>query len=114
MKLPNADLARVERAKIENYLLSHDHPDGATKARLFELFGFRRSMWEVLAAALREHGQVNQVNRTVETGYGMRYIVDGELRTPGGRRPTVRTVWIVESGLEGPRLITAHPIEEPT
>ena len=109
-----ADLARVERVKIEKYLLSHDHPDGAPKARFFERFGFHRSQWDVLAATLREHGQVNQVTRTVETDYGVRYIVDGELRAPDGRRPTIRTVWIVEAETEWPRLITAHPIEEPT
>ncbi len=31
------------------------------------------------------------------------------LQTPDARTPKVRTVWIVEPGSRGPRLITAHP-----
>ncbi len=48
-----------------------------------------------------------------ETGYGRRYSVDGQIRSPDGRNPTIRTVWIIETGLDIPRLITAYPLEEP-
>jgi len=112
MRLPNASLARVEQEKVENYLLFHDHPDGAPKARFFERFGFERSDWDVLAKALLEHGQTNPVTKTVATGHGLKYIVDGPLETPNGRTPALRSVWIEEAGIEGPRLITAHPMQE--
>jgi hypothetical protein len=51
------------------------------------------------------------VTKAKETGFGPRYEVEGELETPDGRRPRVRTVWQVDEGQQAPRLITAHPIE---
>jgi len=59
MKMPNTHLATVEREKITDYLLNTAHPHGASKARFFSGFGFSSEKWQVLAAALREHGQHN-------------------------------------------------------
>jgi len=110
MQLPNAHLAKVERAKITDYLLNTAHRYGASKARFFAQFGFRLEAWEVLAAALREQGQRHEVSRTWETGFGPRYEVEGELAAPDGRRPRVRTIWQVDHGEIAPRLITAYPL----
>ena len=41
MKLPNAHLAVVERAKIVEYLLNPAHPDNGGKAPFFMALGFR-------------------------------------------------------------------------
>ncbi|MBM4081754.1 MAG: hypothetical protein FJ272_04140 [Planctomycetes bacterium] len=109
MKLPNAEYARVERKKIVDYLLNPSHPDGWSKAEFFSAFGFRPDNWQVLADALRSHGQTRPVTRAVESAHGTRYTVEGQIETPQGRRPRVRTVWIVERGGRAPRLITAHP-----
>jgi hypothetical protein len=111
VNLPRGNHARVDESKIVGYLLSHDHPDGAPKARFFEGFGFHASAWQVFASALRAHGQKNPVANVVETEYGRRYSVDGSIRTPDGRNPNIRTVWIVEPNMDGPRLITAYPLE---
>ena len=111
MKLPNAHVAVVEREKITEYLLSETHRYGASKARFFASFGFRRSGWGLLAQALREHGQQHEVNTAMETGFGPRYEVDGELNAPDGRKPRVRTVWQLDRGEVAPRLITAYPLE---
>ena len=89
MKLPNAEDLIVEREKIVDYLLNAAHRYGASKARFFGEFGFRVERWEVLAEALLEHGRRHEVARTRETGFGPRYTVEGELNTPGGRRPQV-------------------------
>ena len=111
MKLPNADLAFVEREKISDYLLNPAHPYGASKAAFFTRFGFQRDAWEVMASALCEHGRTNEVARERETGFGPRYEVEGELRAPDGRTPRVRTVWQVDKGQIAPRLITAYPLD---
>jgi hypothetical protein len=71
-------------------------------------FGFRVEEWETLAAALKEIALSNPVTSMVKSPYGTRYTVDGLLRTPDGRSPLVRTVWIVEAE-NPPRLITAYP-----
>ena len=111
MRLPNARHAKVEQRKLVEYLLCASHPDGAAKAEFFGRFGFAVERWELLAEALRRHGQVHAVTKRVESAYGVRYSVDGGLETPDGRKPSVRTVWIVEKGSRMPRLITAHPVE---
>src|SRR5208282_3734595 len=98
MKMPNADQAVVEREKIVDYLLNPGHRYGASKARFFAGFGFRLEEWERLADALREHGRIHGVVRTHETGFGPRYAVEGELNTPSGRRPRVRTIWQLDEG----------------
>jgi hypothetical protein len=112
MKLPNADLAIIEEAKVIDYLLNQKHRFGASKARFFGQFGFRPEKWEDLAAALRKHGRQNEVTKVRETGFGPRYEVEGELTIPDGRRSRVRTVWQVDDGEIAPRLITAYPLEQ--
>lgn len=109
MMLPDRDRARVERAKITDYLLSLSHPDGRGKAAFFMRFGFKAQDWEVLAVALRAVAVRNPATAIVESAHGTRYTVDGPLHAPDGRAPLVRTVWIVELG-SAPRLITAHPL----
>jgi hypothetical protein len=111
MHLPNPDGLLVEREKIVEYLLNPAHRYGASKARFFMEFGFRVDAWEQLGAALRGHGQQHDVARVTETGFGPRYVVEGELNTPSGRRPQVRTVWQMDNGAVAPRLISAYPLE---
>jgi Domain of unknown function (DUF6883) len=111
MKLPHADTAVVEREKIVDYLLNSAHRYGASKARFFSEFGFRVERWEELAGALREHSRAFDVVRERETGFGPRYVVEGELDTPCGRRPRVRTIWQFDRGAVAPRLISAYPLE---
>ena len=93
-------------------MLNQKHRFGASKARFFGHFGFRREKWEDLAAALRKHGRQNEVTKVRETGFDPRYEVEGELTTPDGRRSRVRTVWQVDAGEIAPRLITAYPLEQ--
>jgi filamentous hemagglutinin len=111
MRLPNADLAIVEREKITRYLLNPEHRYGASKARFFAAFGFEIGSWETLADALREHAQHHQVSKTVQTRWGPRFEIDGELNTPAGRQPRIRSVWQFDHGEIAPRLITAYPLE---
>jgi len=73
--------------------------------------GTRALPLQILAEALREHRRTHDIVRAHETGFGMRYIVEGELNTPLGRRPGVRTVWQFDEGTIAPRLITAYPLE---
>jgi len=39
----------------------------------------------------------------------MRYIIEGELKTPDERNPKVRVVWFIETDMDLPRLVTAYP-----
>lgn len=110
MKLPYADQLCVDREKITDYLLSTSHPDGASKAVFFSSYGFRSENWEVFAEALRKHGKSHPVVKVVDSSYGSRYSVEGEIETPDGRNPEIRTVWILERESTAPRLVTAYPV----
>ena len=109
MRLPNAHLARIDRPKITNYLLSSVNPRGRAKANFFQKFGFSTDRWEEFADALRRQAASYEIARVVETPYGPRYHVDGAMETPDGRNPRVRTVWQIDLGRDYPRFITAHP-----
>jgi len=82
---------------------------GASKARFFSEFGFQRENWEALVEALREHAKNSEIARTTETGFGPRYVVDGEMKAPDGRKTRIRTIWQFDRGEIAPRLITAYP-----
>jgi hypothetical protein len=111
-EIPDRALARVDRTKLVDYLLSPTHADGRTKAEFFTRFGFRADRWQDLAEALRALGATNPISGVVESAHGLRYTVDGTMRAPDGRAPWVRTVWIVERGSMTARLITAHPLSQ--
>ena len=109
MRLPNASKAQVEPSKVFEYLLNEDHPSGSSKALFFRRFGFRRNRWRQFADALRNHALRHEVRDKAESDYGIRYVIEGPLRTPDGRNPMVRTVWIVEDESTIPRLVTVYP-----
>ena len=110
MKLPHAKGAVVPQNKIESYLLNPSHPIGGSKAGFFLRFGFRREQWNILADALRRHALENSVASSVSDVDGTTYLVEEPLQTPSGRRPGLRTVWLVETGKLAPRFITAYPL----
>lgn len=110
MKLPNLDKAVVEKKKVTDYLLALDHPEGSSKAEFFTRFGFGIADWQVLAQALLEHAQSNEVASIAPSAFGAKYRVDGPLLCPDGRSPSVRAVWIVDANSDVPRLVTAHPL----
>jgi hypothetical protein len=94
MKLPNAHLAEAEQEKICGYLLNAAHPDNGGKAAFFAGLGFQAENWRALATALRELAVSCPAAKSLASAHGAKYIVDGRIRTPGGRMLWVRTVWI--------------------
>jgi len=112
MRLPNVERAEVHREKLVSYLLSRAHPDGAGKAAFFERFGFIADDWEVLRDALLAHARHHGIAESSESGFGVRYTVEGPLQSPDGRNPWIRSVWFIDSGALAPRLVTAYPIRK--
>ena len=110
MIVPDFTSARVDAAKILDYLLSPSHPGGQSKARFFFQTGFSREAWEMMADALRQHATSNPVVNKVNSPFGVKYTIDGPIQSPSGSDPLIRTVWIVEHANPVPRLITAHPL----
>lgn len=109
MNLPNAKHAEVTEEKILKYLLSSSHRIGRSKAAFFAKAGFRPERWKELAESLKKHARENKVILKEENPFGVRYIIEGTLRTPGTEQLNVRTVWFISKGEKAPRLVTAYP-----
>jgi hypothetical protein len=107
--LPNGERAVVEQNKIIHYLLSESHPSGRAKAAFFRRFGYRKENWRLLRDGLLAHGCPGEIVEQIMTEFGMKYVIEGPLRTPDGRNPILRSVWIIEANESAPRFVTAYP-----
>jgi hypothetical protein len=112
MHLPNKEQVVVEAEKVRDYLLNEAHPDGYGKAEFFSAKGFHQENWYELADALRQLAREGIVMKSMTSSHGQKYIVDGLVKTPSGQTVLLRTVWIVDVGVDTPRLVTAYPREE--
>jgi len=111
MKLPDASDAIVSQAKVVDYLLAENHPQGRDKAAFFTRLGFTQKAWQVLATVLAQHPVEHDVYRVEDSRFGRRYVIDGAIETPSGRRRRIRTVWFIETGDDQARLVTAYPVK---
>jgi hypothetical protein len=107
--LPNADRAIVAREKLVGYLLLVGHPVGGPKAKFLERFGFTLQNWTELQTALLQHARNNDVSVSRIAPQGRYFEINGELSTPDGRNPTIRSVWLIDPEASVPRLITIVP-----
>jgi hypothetical protein len=108
MKIPGAERAILDEAKIRDYLLSRDHRVGSAKARYFEQLGFDQQGWTVLQSELRRFAQ-QEARVGAATRFGQKYVVSGTLRGPSGRVASIVVVWIILNGEDFPRFVTAYP-----
>jgi hypothetical protein len=94
--------------KIVNYLLSESHPQGKSKCKFFNKFGFSPNDPEKLEFALQSHPVDHEFVKAVWTDFGLRYEVECSIRSPDGRDPCVVSVW--QENKDGlPAFITAYP-----
>jgi hypothetical protein len=108
MKLPNADRALVDIAKLEEYCLNPDHPRGRHKARVFaSALGLTKEHAEELKQAILDSARIVEAQIGEVDEYGHRYLVDFMMIGPSGEC-TVRSAWIVRTGEEFPRLTTCY------
>ena len=113
MKLPSADRAIVEDAKIRDYLLSPSHPVGRFKARVFAAAGYRQNAWQRLRDDLLALAVVLDVIVSEDQRHAQRFVGQGELPGTVGRPLPVVTVWLIPSEGSAPRLITVYPGSAP-
>jgi hypothetical protein len=109
MKVPSARLAQIDRAKIEDYLLSPFHPVGRFKSVVFNALGYSRDEWRQLDSDLRAHLEANEVIERQRNAFGLKYVVGGNLFAPAGADTDLIAVWIILDGERVPRFVTAYP-----
>ena len=108
MKLPAGGDVLIEERKVLEYLLSRSHPVGRFKARVFAALGFESKNIEAFIVELRRIAAAGEVSEVVETSFGKKFIVPGDLKGPLGELP-VLTVWFLGRGQERARLVTVRP-----
>ena len=111
MKLPEAEHAVIEPAKIRNYLLSTSHPVGRFKAPFFARLGYTTANWRRLEEDLRNLAISGDAELGRDSPYGQKYEIRGILNGPTGRSAGVLTVWIILFGGDVPQFVTALPGE---
>jgi hypothetical protein len=109
MKLPNYDKAKISSEKITDYLLSETHPVGRAKAHYFRSLGYSENNIAEFSAGLLQIVCENDIAETIGTGFGTKYLVKGNLRTPHDILVEVITIWIIEKESGAPRFVTAYP-----
>jgi hypothetical protein len=108
MKLPSAERAFVDIAKLRDYALSPTHKEGRHKARVFASaldLSLADAEWlqEQLTAAPK-HCDC-QIWRKTE--HGQRYLIDFTL-TRYGKTARLRSVWNVRPREDFPRLVSCY------
>ena len=108
VKIPGAEHAIVDAAKVRDYLLSAEHRIGNAKARFFTRLGFEPENWEILRSDLGQFA-TQEAKLGATTRFGQKYVVTGTIEGPSGRSAQLVVVWIVLNGEECPRFVTAYP-----
>jgi len=100
----------VTDEKITEYLLNPVHHKGKHKCKFFQKYGFTIKDWQVLKKSLIEHFQKHEDKTIEHTEFVIMLIVKGELDTPSGKKPNIKTVWSVDFVHNYIKLITAYPL----
>ena len=108
MKIPGAERAILDAAKVRDYLLSTEHRVGSAKARFFAQLGFDQRNWAVLQDELYRFAK-QEAQLGGATRFGQKYVVPGTIQGPSGRVARLVVVWIVLNGENFPRFVTAYP-----
>jgi len=109
MLVPNAERAVVDIRKLRDYCLNPLHDEGKHKARLFAAIGITANEAEELQAILLHVIKTTEARLGRRDSYGQRYIVDFPLNWRG-KETVIRSGWIIEPGMETPRLTTCYPL----
>lgn len=105
------DAAIIDSMKLRDYCLSLEHPRGMHKARVFQsALGLEQKDWRFLADAIRGNLAAASWVADSKDEFGRRYHVDMRIEF-SNRSAMIRTLWIVRSGEEFPRLTSSfvHP-----
>jgi hypothetical protein len=109
MKLPQAQSAVISESKLVENLLNPTHQDNGGKAGFSLALGFSLENREEFATALRQFAAGTEIAEMVESPYGAKSVLDGWLHGRDNGQAMVRTIWIIDRGMNIPRLVTAYP-----
>ena len=112
MKIPNADQAFVDIEKLRGYCLNESHSRGKHKARLFSsVLGVTAAHAEAQRKTLLDIIRTHDAVATHQDQYGKHYVVEFVMRSLKGQAK-VRSLWIIRSGEDFPRLTTCYVVKK--
>lgn len=104
-RLPNGDKAILDMRKLEDYCLSPSHPRGRHKARVFRhALGLQQEDATWLRAELLK-AAVSGADVVASDIWGTHWQLDAIIGRHR-KRAVVRTLWVVRTGEDLPRLVT--------
>jgi hypothetical protein len=108
MKLPNAENAFVDVAKLRDYALDPVHAEGKHKARVFAAaLGLSRNDAEWLRDQLLLGARISDCSLGRKTDHGQMYAIDF-VATFRGKTARLRSAWNIRPGENFPRLVTCY------
>ena len=107
--LDNKNQALIPVEKLRDYLLEASHPQNGGKAAFFNLMGYFKESWELMADDLRTQHLPQEARPGRMNPKGLTYRIEAELRGPLGTA-NIRSIWQIDFGTTVPKLVTAYPI----
>jgi hypothetical protein len=109
LRIPNAERAVIEPVKLHAYLLSRNHPIGRFKAAFFQALGYSSENWRQLEEDLRSRHLSQDATAETPSPYGQKYVIRATLVGPSDTSAEVVSVWVVRTGEDFARFVTAYP-----
>jgi hypothetical protein len=107
--LPGAERAVITEAKLRDYALSSEHPEGRHKARVFaSALGIGRDDWEYLREEIAMKLPAARVSAVRESAYGFLYEVPMLVEGLNGATAEVITAWFLKKESDVPRLVSTY------
>ena len=108
MKMPGADRAFVDIAKLRDYCLNPLHPRGRHKARMFaERLSLNAARGDALRDALLVAAHQFPAIPGEHDGFGQRFVVEFPMDGPKGS-VLIHSSWIVRKDEDFPRLTSCY------
>lgn len=110
MHVPNAENAFIDLRKILTYCLDPTHNVGKHKAKVFlSALGLDLEDADELSKALIFAVQNIEADAVGADEFGQRYVLNFEMERKG-QKATIRSVWIIETNTDFPRLVTCFVV----
>lgn len=107
-KLPNYKNAVIPDEKISGYILNKSHVKGKDKAVAFEkALGYNIYNKDLLIAEIYKGLNSNIAVKREKTKYGQPFSVTMKVKGVNGKEAYIKTGWIIDTGKNDPRLVSA-------
>jgi len=95
---------------LKHYNINGGYGGYFLKYRLPDSSGFTQRNVEELEQRLLTIARTEDVQEVIASPYDTKYVVEGTIDTSSGGKMAIRSIWIIETGEDSPRLVTAYPV----